>query len=953
MEPVSIALAYCIDNLPVAEGIEQALSPTRYTFQHYYCKKSQTKPQEPLADQLKYHVGPILLLVSDNFLKSLNCMNQSLKLIQSRSNDILPVVVDGRKLEEESQEYVTIPTRFEKIGDIIPYINFWQNQYLDLRSQRSTIESDANFDKESFGEHLRVLRQVSSEASEFLRVLRNMQHYTFDVFTDEHFEVLFKFLNDEEEWEAFRAKTPELSVSMDSIYSETSSTSVLEEEDTSGIPGLELLEERDRINKIIQTKLNQPEQEPEESPEENPLIENEVIDFEIDNPLPQEEEEDEDEIHPEANHQELFDDLEEDDPDDENDIFDDLLVDENLGGPASLKDDIEEEQVEDIDPAPDDLETDEEEEEFESPFEDEDSKFISNSNDLSDEFDQQKSEIGTVVDDPVNSSDSDINVEELIEQAFALANSDQMEEAITFMEQATKRYPSNPELRYHFALMLAQNTNELDSAIDQLGILLELDPFHLEGNFLMGELAEIQEEYPAAQKYYEQVMTVNPAFQNVYARMGIVALNLEPVDKSRALKCFKKALKANPEHVDANYQYALLVNELKDKPKKAIKYLKKTLELQPQHPFANYDLALLYHQLEQPIDAHFYYQKAIAINPELKTPENDEAFSNIKPAGEGRKAKKAEIKPLNATNSDDSETLSAEENDTLAALKENIKKLEALLAEKVVTSKEPELPKVDKTVLITGATSGIGRATAITFAENGYRLILNGRRQDRLEALRSDLESQFQSEILLLPFDVSDARAVQSAVENLPFNWQKIDILINNAGKAKGFAPIHEGELRHWEEMIDVNIKGLLYLTRAVTPSMVERNSGHVINICSTAGKEVYPNGNVYCATKFAVDALTKAIRLDLYKHDIQVSQVSPGHVEETEFALVRFDGDAHRAKIYEDFNPLTSRDVAETIFFIASRPHHVNIQDVLMMGTQQAGSNFINRSGRYEEEEE
>ena len=177
---------------------------------------------------------------------------------------------------------------------------------------------------------------------------------------------------------------------------------------------------------------------------------------------------------------------------------------------------------------------------------------------------------------------------------------------------------------------------------------------------------------------------------------------------------------------------------------------------------------------------------------------------------------------------------------------------------------------------------------------------------------------------------------------------------MNNAGKAKGFDPIHEGHLEHWDEMIDTNIKGLLYLTRAVTPGMVARRQGHVINVASTAGKEVYPKGNVYCATKFAVDALTKSMRLDLHRHDIRVSQVAPAHVEETEFALVRFDGDQEKANIYEGFQPLTSRDVAETVFFIAQQPAHVNILDVVLQGTQQASSTVIDRSGRdkYQEEE-
>ncbi|MCB0658542.1 MAG: SDR family NAD(P)-dependent oxidoreductase [Saprospiraceae bacterium] len=251
-----------------------------------------------------------------------------------------------------------------------------------------------------------------------------------------------------------------------------------------------------------------------------------------------------------------------------------------------------------------------------------------------------------------------------------------------------------------------------------------------------------------------------------------------------------------------------------------------------------------------------------------------------------------------------------------------------------------------KIVLITGATSGIGKATARLLAQSGYRLILTGRREDRLQQMKEEMES-LGAECRTLCYDVRSYEACSKALESLPEDWQAIDVLLNNAGKAKGFDPIQEGQLTHWEEMIDTNLKGLLYMTRLISPGMVERHSGHIVNIASTAGKEVYPNGNVYCATKFGVDALTQAMRIDLFKHNIRVSQVAPGHVEETEFAEVRFDGDKERAKIYQDFNPLTSRDVAETILFIITRPPHVNIQDVLMMGTQQASSNFIDRSGR------
>lgn len=252
-----------------------------------------------------------------------------------------------------------------------------------------------------------------------------------------------------------------------------------------------------------------------------------------------------------------------------------------------------------------------------------------------------------------------------------------------------------------------------------------------------------------------------------------------------------------------------------------------------------------------------------------------------------------------------------------------------------------------KTVLITGASSGIGKATALLLAKQGYSLILTARRLDKLEKLKEDIQKKFDSEIAVLKSDVRDLSSCQDLVSKIKSLRLQVDVIINNAGLAKGFAPIHEGDFNHWNQMIDTNIKGILNITRLLSPSMVSRKSGQIINICSTAGKEVYPNGNVYCATKFAVDALTKSMRLDLYKYNIRVSQVAPGHVEETEFALTRFDGDAERAKIYEDFNPLRSIDVARTILFIIQQPEYVNIQDVVMTGTNQANSTNVKRTGR------
>ncbi len=250
-------------------------------------------------------------------------------------------------------------------------------------------------------------------------------------------------------------------------------------------------------------------------------------------------------------------------------------------------------------------------------------------------------------------------------------------------------------------------------------------------------------------------------------------------------------------------------------------------------------------------------------------------------------------------------------------------------------------------VLITGATSGIGKASAKIFAKNGYDLIITGRREKRLLDQKKKLESKYGVKVLPLNFDVRKRKEVKRCLESIPTKWKNIDLLLNNAGLAKGFSSIDQGNIDDWETMINTNVLGLLYVSKIVSKIMIKNKKGHIINICSTAGHEVYPNGNVYCASKHAVDAITKSMRLDFYKHGLRVSQVSPGHVEQTEFAMVRFGGDEKKASIYDDFVPLSSKDVAKTVYFIASQPSHVNIQDVLMMGTQQANSIFIDRRGR------
>ena len=246
--------------------------------------------------------------------------------------------------------------------------------------------------------------------------------------------------------------------------------------------------------------------------------------------------------------------------------------------------------------------------------------------------------------------------------------------------------------------------------------------------------------------------------------------------------------------------------------------------------------------------------------------------------------------------------------------------------------------------LITGATAGFGRATALTLARNDFEVVITGRREEKLESLEEEIRSKTVADVLSLAFDIRHQEAVREACAKLTGKWAEVDVLVNNAGLAAGLSHIHEGVVEDWEQMIDTNIKGLLYITRLISPGMVERGKGHIINVGSIAGKEAYEKGNVYNATKFAVDGLTQAMRIDLVEYGIKVSAIHPGAAE-TEFSLVRFKGDQEEAnRVYEGFTPLYSEDIAEAILFMVTRPPHVNIDDLVIMPASQARSRKIVR---------
>jgi len=249
-----------------------------------------------------------------------------------------------------------------------------------------------------------------------------------------------------------------------------------------------------------------------------------------------------------------------------------------------------------------------------------------------------------------------------------------------------------------------------------------------------------------------------------------------------------------------------------------------------------------------------------------------------------------------------------------------------------------------KTVLITGATAGIGKATAYRFAREKFRLILTGRRKERLEEISEELRNRYSADVYILPFDVRVKKEVEDSLGSLPEEWRHIDILVNNAGLAAGLDPVGQASTDDWDTMIDTNVKGLLYVSAKIIPGMKEQGNGHIFNIGSIAGKEAYPKGSVYCATKHAVDALSKGMRIDLLPYGIKVTQISPGAVE-TEFSMVRFKGDSERAeRVYQGYEPLHGEDVADIIYFISSLPDRVNVNDILVMPRAQANATLFHK---------
>lgn len=1003
MNLLTINIAYIADNQDAVNELVADLSPTGVNFN--LIDAADFVNEEDFKGALTNNERPCFLIISDNFLKAIASLKNGLAYLQLliKNEQVIPIIVDGVQVDEQGNKQL-VATEFERVSNVIKYMNFWQEKYLELRRLKRNIPDE---EEEAFLEKLKDVRSISSEVGEYLRTLRDTNYYAFSDFSANHYEHFFRNFGEESDYLKFVAARNENPVTPTTVNSVTTPMEVKASiqtavENTTETPAFlpidDLIFEKEKLEDLaeisasaksdneLQTSLDEltiseetsfmdddlptapiaesqledleeipqifkepigliekdPEwqlgesengadieygsvEEEEESTlselaesEERPLTDTELLALELAQKMP-------------ATHKEetSFKEDEEEMISLEELLGEDLLSatqtsEEVFTNNEAFKEEIETVNTDVSNPeptaeVPDNSaevgEEDEDEDELEGYFVDE--------GDENEDLEEELSEI------------------EVLQSAGILVQSGKINDAISLLEDTLSVAPDFVSVRYQYAAFLAKFQNNFKEASNQLAILLEEEPHNQSALFFLGELAEVERDYLTAKSYYERVYEENEDFPNVAYKLGMLLVNHLEEPPKNAIDYFELAYQQNPNNINALYQLGLLKSEDKTSEEQAINALKEVLVKAPEHPFANYDLAIIYHRNGAKSTALQYYESAAAVNPELKTAVNDQAFAieteeRILQAEQQELANNLQNQPTNQLES--------------ATLTDNLMDEEVMDLDEEQLAVATELPPSQKLevsskiALITGATSGIGKAIATKLAQEGFSLILTGRRFSRLFQLKERFEEDYNIAVRLLSFDIQKATTVQTALAELEEEWQNVDILINNAGLAKGETPIHEGDLAHWELMIDTNIKGLLYVTREIAPYMVQRKKGQIINICSLAGKEVYPNNGVYCATKHAVDALTKAMRIDLHQYNIRVSQVSPGFVEDTEFAAVK--SDQTQAAI-TDFIPVNATDVAEVIHFMLTRPQHVTLQEIVLTGTQQASANIINRSGR------
>ena len=864
-------LTYCEDHKDIASEIERRLSGAGAEFTH---DTRDEEEQNRMKREMRLTQDPVFLLVGDDFLKSQQCMRGALAFITDMgiTRNIRPVITNG------------------KVNQPDTYVEYWQNKYQELRSQKHEIPQH---EQEAYNWEVMIIRRISNEVAPFIDEVNKRNPVTYEEFQADNFRTFY----------IVHGREPDEPQGLTTENDDSPTNEIIveqEEQKSSLIPPvipavLPFSKTKDETTGIAEDGLETELEQADDLIED--LVNDEVI------------VEDKPEL-------DLFDESVDDS------IGEEVVTEDEL---KALPDEISETPVEDI--FEEEITTEDELKSFdgevdEMPAEDIfEEKIIENTP-------ANESETTTFAhqNNTPEIEENDLEEEEITwAEAHTAEAAGNYDVARMHYETLLEKTPYHADGHYRYGLLLLNQFNEKDAAIEQFEVAVEQKNKFTEAWLELAHLAEKEEDYLLTKSYYEKIVSYEDDNAEAHYRLGNVVARYFDDQPQQAAEHYQKAIELDPDHNDARYEYATLLSAHFAADEEAREQLEAVIANDPEHPFAYYDLAVLNRKAGRKTRAYKQYKRATEINSMFKTDKNDQLFKKPK-----KKKKKDCSKKANP------------ENYQKLIEEHEVAPISGVQAAQAEPKSTPQY-----TVLITGGTSGTGKATAELFARNGHRVIVTGRRGDRLQNLKEDFENQYNTDVKTLLFDVRDHNAVTTATKQLTDEWQHIDILINNAGLALGRSSIHEGNLEDWDTMIDTNVKGLLYMTRAIAPRMAERGKGHIVNISSISGKEVYPGGAVYCATKHAVDAITRGARMDLVKHGIRVSSISPGHVL-TEFADVRYKGDQDRVEEgYAGFDPLKADDIADVVYYVATRPESVNIQDVYMFSKQQASAMVVDRSGK------
>jgi NADP-dependent 3-hydroxy acid dehydrogenase YdfG/Flp pilus assembly protein TadD len=879
MQAKQIHFLYAAENQDLATKLTSDL---RSSYLKWHENESPQQLETMLSQRGDQNEHIVLVFVSDNFLKSAECMKRLLTFTQDETLYLLlPVLVEGRRpAADGSSQWESYATQISTIQDTIFYRDFWYDEWIRLRKQGNLANEEELKELEA---HKNFSKKMQPMMNTILRHINNAQPKTLPELEADDYQLLFAKIGlpnlspEERKYALSQALADDINDATELVEEDLTDPAAEEIADAFSLeiaPKEDLsvsLPEGDSAFAFEFEDIKEDTTEAVKVPEKSAL--SSVLD----------------------QYREQHDDA----------------VTETSQADLNAR----------LNPEPTDNKTETPTEEPEiisnlATITDNDSHDFQLAAETNIYFDipQKETKIATVETvENIESVEAVENIAETVENVAETVEVIEVVETETIAEtvetETETETMTEAEHQDHSELVFEDYNL---SQVDDIDILL-----------ILADTETEESDFDNAAQCFERILALAPA--NGRALLGLARLYAQHLNrKADADLLYRKALLFIDENAQIYYEYANFIQDhLPTQRRRAVELYRDAIDVNPRFDLAYLGLAKAYQANGQRDAARAAYLQACLLRPELQSEGLDTQLQIIRPAA-------PEVVEVVVPIAPEIEAVEEIEEIAVAAAQIEI---------------EPN-PNAETVVFITGATAGIGQATAERFVKEGYRVIINGRRTERLIEFRSSFDEATQAQICCLPFDVRNADDMQAALASLPEEFKNIAILVNNAGLAKGSAPIHEGKWSDWDTMIDTNLKALLALTRAVAPNMVANQRGHIINIGSAAAKDAYPNGNVYCATKAAVDMLTRAMRLDLYTHNIRVTAINPGMVE-TEFALVRYEDEARAAKLYENMQPLTPEDVADAIYFAATRPAHVNIQDVLMYCQQQAITTTVNRSGK------